>query len=198
MTVFTCINLLVMVVVLIIAIILVVDSVKAVSRSPSWYGKPGISLWFTIASVVSLFLASVCYLIKSCCSGKHSSGTSSLGRVDPNTPAGNKHAYRNNAFDLTHQTQTYTPAMMNSGIQTQQPPYQANNTIGNQQPHQQYYSQQPITSPTTHQNQQQHQLQQPYSISSLSQQYSPGLQPQYLTNMYDNNNNNQPSTSQRI
>ena len=150
--IWTTLTFLIMLVALIIAIVLVVGTVKAVSNgSVYWNGHAGISLWFTIASVVSLFLASLCYSLKLCCCGRDSKGYGSNVRIDPATTTayhGNKHASKNEVFDLTpHNNHVYnTPIMM---------------------------------------NQQQQQHQELTSASSLSQQYSPALQPQYLAPIYN-------------
>ncbi|CAO3615690.1 unnamed protein product [Mucor hiemalis] len=166
MAVFTTVTFFVMFTALVLALVLVVGTVKAVSGgSVYWGGQAGISLWFTIASVVSLFMAAFCYYLKSCCS---SSGDSNYGsRVDPVTE--NRYAHKHGAFDLTpHQSNAYTPRIMKGEVATSQNHHY--------RPHNTY---QPQLQP-----------QEPYSISSLSQQYSPALQPQYLSPIYTDNNQN--------
>lgn len=175
MATFVTITFFIMFVALVLALVLVVGTVKAVSGgSIYWNGHAGISLWFTIAAVVSLFMAAICYFFKSCCS---SSGNSNYGnRVDPTET---RYAHKHGAFDLTpHQSNAYTPRIMKGEAVTSQ-----NHHYG---PHHSYQPQLQMQ-----QQQQQQQLQEPYSISSLSQQYSPALQPQYLQPIYTDTNNNQ-------
>lgn len=178
-------NFLIMLVVLILALVLVIGSVKAISgASIYWNGYAGNALWLTIASVTSLFLATVCYLFKACCHHGHYDSNS---RISPDLDK--NHAYKNQPFDLTPHHQPYyanhaSPMITNQHAQ-QQP------TLP--QPH---LLQQQSTANRNYLNpqQQQQQPQQDVSISSLSQQYSPGLQPQFLVPIYGSNENPPPNT----
>ncbi|KAI9283191.1 SUR7/PalI family-domain-containing protein [Sporodiniella umbellata] len=58
---------LVMLAALVMGLVLVIGSVKAIGNaSEDWQGHAGIAIWFTIGSVVSLFLAFICYTIRTC------------------------------------------------------------------------------------------------------------------------------------
>ncbi|KAI8647599.1 SUR7/PalI family-domain-containing protein [Parasitella parasitica] len=175
-------NFLIMLVVLILALVLVIGSVKAITgASIYWEGYAGNALWLTIASAASLFLATVCYLFKACCHGgtSYGKGGSSNGiRVSPD----NNHAYKSQPFDLTpHQPCYNNDSPMIAHRQPQPQP-----TLP--QPH---LLQQPAPSRNNLYPQQQQQ-QQDVSISSLSQQYSPGLQTQYLDPIYGSHNAHPP------
>lgn len=165
----TLLNFLVMFVAMIIAITLVVNSVKAVSgASTYWSGHAGISLWFTIASVVALFLAALCYLLQFCCgSGRRNDdfgmvGGARGGRVNP--------AY-SKPFDLTpHQPVTHTPMLHNATPpQLLEPQHSGIPQLQQQQQQHPFNNPQPYNTNTTVTPQQQ---QDPHSISSMSQQYS--------------------------
>lgn len=175
------INFLIILVVLILALVLVITSVKTISgASIYWNGYAGNALWLTIAAVASLFLATICYLFKACCHRGNSfnDGSNSGTRVSPNT----NHAYKSQPFDLTPHHQPYYYNNNNSLMianqqqqQQQQPTLPQPYLLRQQQP--------------TNRNNLYPRQQQDASISSLSQQYSPGLQPQYLAPIYGSNEN---------
>ncbi|KAL9553589.1 hypothetical protein MBANPS3_003223 [Mucor bainieri] len=176
-------NFLIMLVVLILALVLVIGSVKAISgASIYWNGHAGNALWLTIASVASLFLATVCYLFKACCHHGHYNGNR---RVSPDLD--NNHAYKNQPFDLTPHHQPYyasTSPMISNQHAQQQPTLPQPHLLQQSTANQNYLYPQ----------QQQQPQQQDVSISSLSQQYSPGLQPQFLVPIYGSNENPPPNT----
>ncbi|KAG2214695.1 hypothetical protein INT46_000914 [Mucor plumbeus] len=178
-------NFLVMLVVLILALVLVIGSVKAISgASIYWNGYAGNSLWLTITAVVSLFLATICYLFKACCHRGNSyiDGSNSGNIISPNT----NHADKNRPFDLTLHHQPFFNNNLPMIANQEQQQQQQQPTLP--QPHLLQQQQ-----PTNRNNLYPRQQQQSVSISSLSQQYSPGLQPQYLAPIYGSNENLQPN-----
>ncbi|GAN01644.1 hypothetical protein MAM1_0010c01078 [Mucor ambiguus] len=184
MTMICGLNFFIMLVTMILSLVLVIGSVKAMSgASIYWNGHAGNALWLTIASVVSLFLATACYLFKACYNNGDYNGNS---RISPDL--NNNHAYKNQPFDLTPHQQPYyanTSPMISNQHAQQQP------TLP--QPH--LLQQSTSTNPNyLYPQQQQQQQQQDVSISSLSQQYSPGLQPQFLVPIYGSNENPPPNT----
>jgi hypothetical protein len=205
----TTLNFFIMFVSMVIAITLVVNTVKAVSGgSVYWSGHAGISLWFTIAAVVALFLATLCYLFKTCCMRTSDYDTDFIGgttsgfgmsgggrgvgkRIGPVTDR--NHGYKNKPFDLTpHQPATFTPMATQSTPPPQLRQPQQHSAGIPQLQQQQQQQQYPYNNPqstmnyknTATMNQQQKQ-QDPHSISSLAQQYSPNLQPQYISPIYN-------------
>lgn len=168
-----------MLVVLILALVLVIGSVKTISgASVYWNGYAGNALWLTITAAASLFLATICYLFKACCHRGYSynGGSNSGNVVSPNK----NHADKSRPFDLTphHQPYNNNNSLMITNQQQQQP------TLP--QPHLLQQQQQPPNRNNLYPQKQQ----QSVSISSLSQQYSPGLQPQYLAPIYGTSNEN--------
>ncbi|KAG1452910.1 hypothetical protein G6F56_007699 [Rhizopus delemar] len=123
---------LVMLAALIMGLVLVISSVKAISRaSEDWQGHAGNAIWFTIGSVVSLFLAFLCYSIRTC--------------IKPNRTKIDRTEHDEKPFELpVHEPTNHTPQPLHA-----------------QPSHSQTYS------------------------SSLSQQYSPNLNIQYLSPIYN-------------
>ncbi|KAG1154189.1 hypothetical protein G6F37_009681 [Rhizopus arrhizus] len=152
---------LVMLAALILGLVLVISSVKAIGQtSDAWQGHAGIAVWFTIGSVVSLFLAFLCYTMRSCL--KTQNVHPAKRKYQPFDLPAHQPTHQQNTPQMPH---SYDHQPLNNQYQTtnQTSHYPMANPIHTGQ----------VDSSTEH------------YPSSLSQQYSPNLNMQYLSPIYN-------------